>query len=35
MNQDVESELPEFDPERARWDIPAEHMKMETPHIVQ
>jgi len=25
---------PEFDVERARWDIPAERMKMKTPHIV-
>lgn len=24
----------EFDPESARWDIPAERMKMRTPHIV-
>jgi integrase len=24
----------EFDPEAARWDIPAEHMKIRTPHIV-
>ena len=24
----------EFDPEAARWDIPAERMKMRTPHIV-
>jgi len=25
---------PEFDVERARWDIPPERMKMKTPHIV-
>jgi integrase len=24
----------EFEPEAARWDIPAERMKMRTPHIV-
>jgi integrase len=24
----------EFDPENARWDLPAERMKMRTPHIV-
>jgi len=30
----IESEWPEFDLERARWDIPAERMKMDTPHIV-
>jgi integrase len=30
----IESEWPEFDLEKARWDIPAERMKMDTPHIV-
>lgn len=30
----IEAEWPEFDLENARWDIPAERMKMETPHIV-
>jgi integrase len=30
----IESEWPEFDLDKARWDIPAERMKMETPHIV-
>jgi integrase len=30
----IESEWPEFDLDNARWDIPAERMKMETPHIV-
>jgi integrase len=30
----IESEWQEFDLDKARWDIPAERMKMETPHIV-
>lgn len=30
----IESEWSEFDLEGARWDIPAERMKMDTPHIV-
>jgi integrase len=30
----IEAEWPEFDIENARWDIPAERMKMDTPHIV-
>jgi integrase len=30
----IESEWPEFDLEEARWDVPAERMKMDTPHIV-
>ena len=30
----IESEWPEFDLDDARWDIPAERMKMDTPHIV-
>jgi integrase len=30
----IESERLEFDLDKARWDIPAERMKMETPHIV-
>lgn len=30
----IESEWAEFDLAKARWDIPAERMKMETPHIV-
>jgi integrase len=30
----IESEWPEFDLDNARWDIPAERMKMDTPHIV-
>ena len=30
----IEAEWKEFDLENARWDIPAERMKMETPHIV-
>jgi integrase len=30
----IEAEWREFDLEKARWDIPAERMKMETPHIV-
>lgn len=30
----IETEWPEFDLDDARWDIPAERMKMDTPHIV-
>ncbi len=30
----IESEWAEFDLDEARWDIPAERMKMDTPHIV-
>jgi integrase len=30
----IESQWPEFDLNSARWDIPAERMKMDTPHIV-
>jgi integrase len=30
----IESEWTEFDLDSARWDIPAQRMKMETPHIV-
>jgi len=30
----IESEWSEFDLDSARWDIPAERMKMDTPHIV-
>jgi integrase len=30
----IESEWTEFDLDKARWDIPAERMKMDTPHIV-
>jgi integrase len=30
----IESEWLEFDLENSRWDIPAERMKMDTPHIV-
>jgi integrase len=30
----IESEWSEFDLEAARWDVPKEHMKMDTPHIV-
>ena len=30
----IESEWSEFDLDNARWDIPAERMKMDTPHIV-
>lgn len=30
----IESKWEEFNLEKARWDIPAERMKMETPHIV-
>ncbi|MGD0941214.1 MAG: site-specific integrase [Terracidiphilus sp.] len=30
----IESEWPEFDLDKARWDIPPERMKMDTPHIV-
>lgn len=30
----IEAEWPEFDLDIARWDIPAERMKMDTPHIV-
>ena len=30
----IESEWSEFDLDDARWDIPAERMKMDTPHIV-
>jgi integrase len=30
----IESEWPEFDLDNARWNIPAERMKMDTPHIV-
>jgi integrase len=30
----IEAEWLEFDLENSRWDIPAERMKMDTPHIV-
>ena len=30
----IESEWSEFDLDAGRWDIPAERMKMDTPHIV-
>jgi integrase len=30
----IEAKWEEFDLENARWDIPAERMKMRTPHIV-
>jgi integrase len=30
----IEAEWPEFNLDNARWDIPAERMKMDTPHIV-
>ena len=30
----IGAKWPEFDLENARWDIPAERMKMRTPHIV-
>jgi len=30
----IEAEWLEFDLDNARWDIPAERMKMDTPHIV-
>ena len=30
----IESQWPEFDLDNARWDIPAERMKMAAPHIV-
>ena len=30
----IEAEWPEFDLETARWDIPAERMKMSSPHVV-
>jgi integrase len=30
----IEAEWREFDLENARWNIPAERMKMDTPHIV-
>ena len=30
----IEAEWQEFDLENARWDLPAERMKMDTPHIV-
>jgi integrase len=30
----IESQWPEFDLDNSRWDIPAERMKMDTPHIV-
>jgi integrase len=30
----IESEWSEFDLDSSRWDIPAERMKMDTPHIV-
>ena len=30
----IEAEWQEFDLDSARWDIPAERMKMDTPHIV-
>lgn len=30
----IEAEWKEFDIENARWDIPAERMKMDAPHIV-
>jgi integrase len=30
----IEAKWGEFDLENARWDIPAERMKMRTPHIV-
>lgn len=30
----IEAPWPEIDLERARWEIPAERMKMKTPHII-
>jgi integrase len=30
----IEAPWTEFDLDRARWDIPAERMKMDTPHII-
>jgi integrase len=30
----IEAEWSEFEPDKHRWDIPAQRMKMETPHIV-
>lgn len=30
----IEAEWPEFDLDNARWDVPADRMKMDTPHIV-
>lgn len=30
----IEAEWPEFDLDNSRWDIPAERMKMDMPHIV-
>ena len=30
----IESEWTEFDLDKARWDIPAQRMKMDSPHIV-
>jgi integrase len=30
----IEAPWSEFDLDRARWDIPAERMKMKTPHII-
>jgi integrase len=30
----IEAKWSEFDMEAGRWDIPAERMKMRTPHIV-
>ena len=30
----IEAEWPEFDLDRARWEIPKERLKMDTPHIV-
>jgi integrase len=30
----IEAPWTEFDLDRARWDIPAERMKMKTPHII-
>jgi integrase len=30
----IETLWNEFDLDRARWDIPADRMKMKTPHII-
>ena len=33
-SEEIEAPWPEFDLDEARWTIPAERMKMKTPHIV-
>jgi hypothetical protein len=33
-SEEIEAPSTEFDLDEARWTIPAERMKMDTPHIV-